>query len=193
MRTPSFLLTTALVLSSGCAADYQSEQTPVSATAKAEGSESTLSQAVKGGNSQPADKIDPCAALIQDPYLKNFYGQWKKRFDELVEKTKPVPQELHDANAQMCEMTAPNVGLIFARDGQFAGHEIKPNKPDLSSRVALEMGNESLDEDTNPNPSHNYFNFPPYCQRLVLDTWKQWDLVMPGENGPSSTPQFAIN
>lgn len=193
MRTSSLLLAAALFSSGGCATDYQPEQTPISATAKAENDEHLL-QGNRGKVSKPAvEKVDLCAALIKDESLKNFYDQWREQFNVLMKQVDPAPQGLHDPAAQMCEMAAPNVNVIFARDGQFAGHEMKPNKPDLSHRVALQIGNMPLDKNTNPNPAQNYFNSPPYCQRLVLDTWKQWDLVMPGENGPSETPQFHID
>ena len=191
MRAPSFLLTAALALSGGCATDYQSEQTNIPVAAKAERNERTL-QGNRGKISEPEpEKIDPCAALIKDPYLKDFYDQWRAKFDALMKQAKPAPQELHDPNAEMCEMVAQNVNFIIARDGQFAGHEIKPNKPDRSYRVALEMGNEPLDKNTNPNPGHDYMMADPsVCQALVLNEWKEWDLMMPGENGPSTTPQF---
>lgn len=188
MRTPSFLLTAALFSSSGCATDYQPGQTTMPVTAKAERNEHEL-QGNRGKISEPSvEKVDPCAALIQDPYLKDFYDQWRAHFDALMKQAEPAPQELHDPNAQMCEMVAPNMDFIIARDGQFAGHEIKPNKPDRSHRVALEVGNESLDKNTNPNPGHDYFNPVPFCQGLVLNTWKEWDLMMPD---PSTTPQFS--
>lgn len=193
MRTPSLLFTAALALPSGCATDYQPEQTPVSATAKAEKNDRVRIGNGSGISQQEVEKADPCATLIKDESLKDFYDQWRTRFDALMKQVEPAPQRLHDPMAQMCEMATPHMNFIIARDGQFAGHEIKPNKPDRSHRVALEIGNEPLDKNTNPNPSQNYFKFTPYCQRLVLDTWKEWDHMMPGQSGPSATPQFLMS
>ncbi len=188
MRTPSLLLTAALALSS-CATDYSEAQKTTAGAAENKIPERRLAE----NKETEAQKPDPCAALIQDSQLKDFYSQWRAKFDALMKQAKPAPQELHDPMAQMCEMVEPGLNFIIARDGQFAGHEMKPNKPDHSHRVALEMGNEPLDKNTNPNPGHDYFNFAPSCQRLVLDTWKEWDLMMPGENGPSATPQFGMS
>lgn len=183
MRGSSLLLTAALALGSGCATEYPAAQETTLAVASNKEPTKRLADGTKIKTAE--GKSDPCAALIKNESLKMFYAKWRAYFDTITGKATPAPQELHDPIADMCSMmiSNPDTEFTITRDGQFAGHEVKPNKPDISYRVALETLHEPLDKNTNPVPkSPITTESDSSCQRLRTDEWKEWDPMMPGSS-----------
>ena len=170
MRTSSLLLGTALSLS-GCVTDQLEAPHVSPATVK------------NTENTQPhLEKPDPCAALIKDPSLASFYEEWRGHMKSVLKDATPAPAALHDPSASMCEMVpaenaTTKIRAYFGADGQFAGHIVKPEKPNHSFRISLETTAGGIDG--NQNPVLGAISWKDQCAALNIDEWKEWDKMMP--------------